>query len=513
MIAAMMLAATCIGLLVGGAAWLLEQACVRLTLPRRWVWVLAMSTMVALPLVPGGVLGRAMWTTDLAGAGAAPSGAATAWSPFDVAATAEVEWARQPSGVPHRAPSELVSDVARTLAPLDGQLLACWALSSALLLVLAAVGARRLGRQRASWLLRQRRGLTTPDVWISHDVGPAAFGVGQGEIVIPRWAMTLPPSDRRLLLVHERSHVAAGDPRLLALAMLLVILAPWHWPLRWAYRRLQRAIEHDCDRRVLHRPTLARRYAKLLLAVAERRINADGSSMPRSHGALASISMTSFINGEPVLARRVRALVTPSVTWRGRMAALGGAVAAVMLLLVACAVPVPDATTSAPAMPLSDARITLLLNRDDDFVKRVTAASRGAWRSLGDSMYFARNDSLVIDALRKTQPELLRLAATDANYVAVALTESNEVVAHSIRAGEPPSVSRYPITAALRRSRAARRAGVQVGRDDDDAFAARLAYVADHPGTYLDTLGISLLRVGHDHLTVFWVRFKQRNGD
>ena len=52
-------------------------------------------------------------------------------------------------------------------------------------------------------------------------------------------------------MAHERSHLDAGDPRLIALAVTLLVLMPWNPLLWWQFRRLRRAIEVDCDTRVL----------------------------------------------------------------------------------------------------------------------------------------------------------------------------------------------------------------------------------------------------------------------
>jgi hypothetical protein len=55
-----------------------------------------------------------------------------------------------------------------------------------------------------------------------------------------------------------------------ALALVLVAL-PWNLPLWLMARRLRRAIELDCDARVLARYPDVQRYGRVLLAVAQRR--------------------------------------------------------------------------------------------------------------------------------------------------------------------------------------------------------------------------------------------------
>lgn len=499
-----MLDMTAAGMLILAAAALVERGAARVSMPRRWCWLAGMMGMLAVPAVAtvfgsptGGVVTRPMHPPTRV--------------PPRPAELRLHDSGPQPSRPLAARLVEAQASVAGALRPFDTTVLAAWVLVSGVLLLRALRDSARLERHSRSWRLHQQDGVGRPSVWVSDDVGPAAFGVSRGAIVIPEWANALPPLERRLVLLHERSHVAANDPRLVWIGMALVILLPWHLPLRAAFRRMQRAIEFDCDRRVLSRPTLARRYAKLLLHVAARRADVvvTGWTPGAARGQAATLS---FGGAEPELARRLRALAAPRVTWQHRLTAVAGASIAVPLVLAAAALPMPSRTVQGAREP--QVVVSPAVSRDPAYLR--TGAALGAHaesrRSSGDSIYFARNDSLVIEALRRSRPELLRLASTVAPYVAVALTDDNTVAAHSIRAGEPPSVSQHPLTAALRRTQAAARAGL--GEPHlDDVFAARLTYVADDPSTYLDSLGISHLLVGHDPLTVFWVRFRPRTGD
>ncbi|UUZ52386.1 hypothetical protein LP419_22985 [Massilia sp. H-1] len=45
--------------------------------------------------------------------------------------------------------------------------------------------------------------------------------------------------------------MAARDPQLLGLALLVLVAMPWNLPMWWQLRRLRHAIEVDCDARVL----------------------------------------------------------------------------------------------------------------------------------------------------------------------------------------------------------------------------------------------------------------------
>src|SRR5690606_30386102 len=107
-------------------------------------------------------------------------------------------------------------------------------------------------------------------VLVSDQVGPALIGAWQPRIVVPRWFLQEAPGLQSLVLAHERSHLLARDPLLLRLALLAVIVVPWNLPLWWQLRQLRRAIELDCDQRVLQAGVPASAYGHALLQVARR---------------------------------------------------------------------------------------------------------------------------------------------------------------------------------------------------------------------------------------------------
>lgn len=516
MIAATMLYLTLFGALVAGAAWSAERVCIRLDIARRWTWLGAMTLMCAMPLVPAEITSRlqpSIGVVDVRSAASPTSQLDRDLSSFVAPSTSSDQLGLLPVGVVH-AVANLIASSAGLMRPLDLPLAIAWALASVTLLGLAFTSALRITRMRASWRIWNRETFLAPATWLSEDVGPAAFGATRGEIVVPRWAMALPTLDRRLLLMHERSHVEARDPMLLSLGMLLVIIMPWNAPLRWAHRRLQRAIEHDCDRRVLCSPTMARRYADLLLHVAER-----GIAMPTwpqramCAGNLGG-SATSLMSGEPDLESRLRALIRPAVSWRTNVRAIGAAGVALLLTLMACTVPMPR--RAALAQPSQTPRNLALgrATRDPDWVMRTKdPTAREPARNLGDSLYTARADSLVIDAIERSRPTLLNLATTETPYVAIALTPSNEVISHSIRAGAPIRRDTSAESAMVARlERAAAQAGLGSSAYSDADFRGRMQLLANSPFSYLDSLGISHLQVGDHPLTVLWVRFRDRTG-
>jgi TonB family protein len=178
-------------------------------------------------------------------------------------------------------------------------------------------------RARRRW---RRAELDGARVYVTRDMGPAALGLGEGMIVLPAWALDLDAGIRSLLLLHEREHVEAGDPRLVIAGLALVAAMPWN-PIIWFHLlRLRNAIELDCDARVLATGVDPRVYGSLLLEVGSRR--------SRSPFVMATIA-------EPrvFLEERIRRIARwPLERRRGRSAAL----AAAALVLFATALSARD---------------------------------------------------------------------------------------------------------------------------------------------------------------------------
>jgi hypothetical protein len=151
---------------------------------------------------------------------------------------------------------------------------------------------------------------------------------------MPQWVLDGPHATRAVVLAHEQEHVAARDPRLLILGLLLVAIAPWNVPLWWQLRRLRFAIEVDCDARVLSRGTETRAYGEVLLSIGQR----------RSFTPIGAIALT-----EPAsqLLRRIRIMMSP-IPKRGNLVIA----AAVSMCLICVAIaadlraPHVDATSS-----------------------------------------------------------------------------------------------------------------------------------------------------------------------
>lgn len=174
--------------------------------------------------------------------------------------------------VPASQTASVMMDGVQTLAPLDTLLVSSWVvLSLALLLYFAG------GYALSAWRARRwaRRTVDGVEVLLTEDVGPAVIGFYRPRVVLPRWTLDLPASARSMMLRHECEHRDARDPMLVAVGILFVIAMPWNAPLWVMARRLQLAIEVDCDRRVVNGGTHdLRQYAELLLAVGARRVPA-----------------------------------------------------------------------------------------------------------------------------------------------------------------------------------------------------------------------------------------------
>ena len=183
------------------------------------------------------------------------------------------------------------------VAPFDkwnATLLAAWFIGSAAVAGLVFVA---FGRLRTMEQEFEHCAVDDVPVAVSDDVGPALFGVAHPRIVIPRWALDLPATERRIILAHEREHAIARDPQTLLGALLFLVVQPWNVALWAMVGRLRLAIEMDCDRRVLGRTADARRYGELLVLVHSRR-----SATPQP--------LLSFVERRSNLERRIRRIAT-----------------------------------------------------------------------------------------------------------------------------------------------------------------------------------------------------------
>lgn len=244
MIAAWMLATTALGLLAGGTALAMERVFRLRNRQGRYAWMLALVVTCAWPLLAP-MLARPL----------APSATEQVTiSSVHTSATGVVAVMTAPS-------------VRERLAALDTPLLVLWIAMSVLLLARAAVGLLALHRLARS---AEPQTVVGRAVLITSSVGPAAFGIVRPRIVLPRWSLDLDTPMRELVVRHEVEHVESADPAVLTVAWLFVALFPWNAGLWWIVHRLRTATELDCDHRVVRAGADRRRYAHLLMLIAQR---------------------------------------------------------------------------------------------------------------------------------------------------------------------------------------------------------------------------------------------------
>lgn len=312
-----MLYVTAVGCVLGLAALLAEWALRQLGRPVRWAWAAALASTVMVPLGVAVVAAGVLPVDGFLSAGSRPA-----------------------SGV-------------------DTLLLAGWGVVTLVLLASLRLSAWTLRRNLRSWRSDVVEGQR---VRLSTVFGPSVVGVRAPRVVLPAWVVGSPQWLRRLVVRHEREHVRAGDTALLSAGIVAAALVPWCVPLWWQLHRLRRAIETDCDARVLAAIDAPRAYANALVAIAGR-----------PPGRLQPVPTLAPRAGE--LERRIR-LITRSRPG-SRRAGLGLLVAALASLLAAGSVPAP-ATLPAPVLPtfrLAAPRSSLELPRE---AKVILSVDRGA---------------------------------------------------------------------------------------------------------------------------------------
>lgn len=297
--------ALAVALLLGLAALAAERVAGWFGRPRRWAWAAAMAASLLLPLLA------------LAAPGLLPALGLLPEAPAVAADSRDAERVSlDPLG---EAPRAVAALDASPGDPLSRALALGWLAASLGMLGVLGWTHRRLAALPGRCAPASLDG--TP-VLVAEHAGPAVVGVLSPEIVVPRWVMEGPEEDRRLIVRHEREHVAGGDARLLALASLAVAAMPWNPALWWQHRRLRLAVETDCDARVLAAGASPRAYGLALL---------------RTAGAPAFLSLLTLAWGERStdLERRILAMSARRPTFRvlRSLPLLGAALAAA---LVAC---------------------------------------------------------------------------------------------------------------------------------------------------------------------------------
>ncbi|MBT2144165.1 MULTISPECIES: M56 family metallopeptidase [unclassified Rhodanobacter] len=148
-----------------------------------------------------------------------------------------------------------------------------WVAASVLMALILALGSVLLDRRKRGW---SEGSLCGERVLIAPDAGPAVVGLMHSRIVVPAWLLQVSDEQKQCTIAHERAHIATRDPQLVALALVLLMLMPWNPLLWWQFCRLRRAIEVDCDARVLRGGHDLGTYCETLIQVGQRQSSRIG---------------------------------------------------------------------------------------------------------------------------------------------------------------------------------------------------------------------------------------------
>ncbi len=306
--------------LLAAAAHFLDRALRSLGRPTRWVWLAAMAGGALGPFLP-----RLLPAARKAGE-AAPA------PPFSLEALYALAGSR----------AATATDAPGLLHLLGEALPSLWLGASLLLATALLVAGLRLWASGRRWPMRSVGG---QPVLLSRELGPAVLGLLSPRIVLPAWALDLSDEEVRMVLLHEREHLRARDPAMLAAGLLAVLAQPLNPGLWWMLYRLRLAVEGDCDGRVLARGTPRKPYANLLLTVASRARGGFSLAPALSEG------------GRTSLERRLRMMQWNVREKRGRTVA-GGLILGGFFLAMACETPAPPALAGDEEAASPDAEAT-----------------------------------------------------------------------------------------------------------------------------------------------------------
>ena len=270
-----------ITLLLGGAALAAEYAARRRRAPTRWLWAAAIVCSLIVPTLISSV------SIQTPAGGTPPARKVTALRELTSIQVVPLAWVHEHTRnyVSTRSENHVLQRI--------------WLVVSAALLAALALNGAYVGWRKRRWKTSLVGGIS---VYIAPDFGPAVVGLIRPRIVIPEWLLEATPSHQAMALAHEQAHLAGHDPQLLTIALCLVVLMPWNFPLWWQLHRLRYAIEVDCDVRVLDGGLDTRLYGEMLVDVNQR---------PSAYiGAAASMSET-----RSFLEERIVLMVTEPPKW------------------------------------------------------------------------------------------------------------------------------------------------------------------------------------------------------
>jgi TonB family protein len=382
------------------------------------------------------------------------------------------------------APSRRSARAALTRIAHDFSMIAvvAWIVLSLSLLLWLAIGVFYWRRAQQSW---RRTTLDGVSIDVSTVTGPAVVGFLSHRIVLPSWATTMQPEHRRLVLAHECEHISARDPERLMLATAALILMPWNVGLWWCAARLRRAIELDCDMRVLKRYPSAKDYGHVLLEVAAR---------GRNSGVLA-VPMVALLRLPSELELRLRAMTRARAA--GMRGAIAGGLAALVAVVAAFSTPIPPLRLQrradvAQASPIAARAIRsdtaskrradslARLRIDDSLVKldrAITARTEALSEAQKQVSALARKRSELFNQLRATHPTQPK--GSNTTYFAFQLAKPAHMLATTATQIYPDSLRRAGIEGEVdaeftvdTTGRVDQAAGIKITKATNDLFSA-----------------------------------------
>ncbi|QWT19355.1 hypothetical protein KPL74_16610 [Bacillus sp. NP157] len=314
MMLAWMIYALLVALAISAAALLAEQAAKAGQRPTRWPWLVASAASLLLPVV--------MATVSIAIPG--PHGSTAPSAPLALRETTSIPLASRVidwSGTKAYTSSTTV----------DAILADTWMASSFTLLLFVGMGTALFQRRKRQWTHGQ---LCDVPVLVSDRVGPAVVGLIHSRIVVPAWVMQESPAQQRYVMAHEQSHLQARDPLLVVAALALLVAMPWNPLLWWQFHRLRRAIEVDCDARVLKGGGDLGEYCETLIQVGQNQSEFIGS-------------VTAMSESKSFLEQRIRIMLMKPKKLAGAFAFVLVSVALGMAVFAAQVTPPARATAAA----------------------------------------------------------------------------------------------------------------------------------------------------------------------
>lgn len=332
MIAHLMIYGLEVASLLGTAGWAMERAAIWRGRPRRIGWAVAMVLSVAIPLF-GITLAPPNTTRMFPPPPPAQSTLPRSTDP----ATPAIAPAARP-GPPAVAPARAPAPETQRSTPINWEkvLATGWLSASSGLLVRLLFLATRLRLAARRWRREQVAG---QEVWVTESLGPAVYGFMDPVVLLPQWLLHAKHNELSAAVAHEKAHLAARDPALLLLGLIVIVVLPWNIALWWQLRRLRFAIEVDCDARVLHTGLTPRDYGNALLAIGQR-------------GNIAPPAAVALTEQASQLLRRIQ-IMTSELPKRSTGAVLGTAMLSLACVGVAATVRAPTSfrTTSNVELP------------------------------------------------------------------------------------------------------------------------------------------------------------------